>query len=203
MQTTSSRLGVDSVFVRGVVTPREGASLDLQITLPGGARLIVAKATVVERVPPNVKGKEAGFLARFDAISQDAREALEKALAPHKSPSGPPKRAFIRIPIKLEVGWNSARDFLVVYAENISAGGIFVVLPDPPQLREVVELSLKLPDGLPPAKTNAQVIQRLTAEEAKHLGRQPGAGLQFVGSDDDFRQRLDLCIENLLVQPKH
>jgi uncharacterized protein (TIGR02266 family) len=203
MQTTSSRLGADSIFVRGVVTPKEGSSITIRITLPDAPEPLDARATVIERVMPNVKGKEAGFWARFDALTPEATAQLEKLLRERSGQGGPTRRAFARVPVKLEVEWTSAREFLVVYAENISAGGMFVVSQDPPPLHEVVELSLKLPDGDPPAKTQAEVIQRLTADEARRLGRQPGAGLQFVGGDDDFRRRLDRCIENLLVQPEH
>jgi uncharacterized protein (TIGR02266 family) len=203
MQSTSSRLNADSVFVRGMVTPKEGSSLAIRLTLPDVPQPLDARATVIERVQSNVKGKEAGFWARFDALTPEAAALIEKLLSDRSGPGGSARRTFVRVPVKLEVGWSTAREFLVVYAENISAGGIFVVSQDPPPLREMVELSLKLPDGDPPAKTQAEVIQRLTADEARRVGRQPGAGLQFVGSDDDFRRRLDRCIENLLVQPEH
>ena len=63
------------------------------------------------------------------------------------------------------------------------------------------EVLLELPDGMQPAKTEAEVIQSLTPEQATKMGRTAGAGLQFVGSDDEFRRRLDLCIDNLLNQP--
>jgi uncharacterized protein (TIGR02266 family) len=203
MQSTSSRLGAEQVFVRGVVMPKEGTAIGIKLTIPDLPQPLDLRATVVERVLPNVRGKEAGFWARFDALAPEALETLEKVLRDHSAPGAATKRQFVRVKTRLEVGWASAREFLVVYAENISAGGIFVVSPNPPPLQEVVELSLKLPDGEAPAKTNAQVIQRLTPEDAKRLGRQPGAGLQFIGGDDNFRKRLDLCIENLLVQPEH
>ncbi len=203
MQSTSSRLGAEEIFVRGVVMPKEGAALAIRLTLPNLPEPIDARGTVAARVLPNVKGKEAGFWVRFEEMAPEVREALDKMLLAHSAPGGAAKRAFARVQTRLEVGWTTAREFLVVYAENISAGGIFVIAPNPPPLHEVVELSLKLPDGEAPAKTNAEVIQRLTAEEAKQLGRQPGAGLQFVGSDDNFRSRLDRCIENLLAQPAH
>jgi len=203
MQTTSSRLGADSIFVRGVVTPKEGSAIAIRITLPDGLGMLDARATVIERVLPNVKAKEAGFWARFDGLTPEAVAQLEKLMRDRSGQGGATRRAFARVKVRLEVEWKSAREFLVVYAENISAGGMFVVSQNPPPLHEMVEVSLKLPDGEGPAKTEAEVIQRLTADEAKRLGRQPGAGLQFVGSDDDFRRRLDRCIENLLVQPEH
>ena len=200
MQSTSSRLSAEGVFVRGVVTPKQGALVSLQLTLPSGPRPVEARGTVTERVSPGDRGKEAGFWVRFDTISGDGNAVLA-ALIRDRSSGGAAKRAFERIPAHLKVTWPSAREFLVTYAENISAGGIYVVTPTPPELGEVVDISLELPDGPAPARTKAAVIQRLTPDEAKKRGRQPGAGLQFVGSDDEFRRRLDLCIENLLARP--
>ena len=201
MQTTTSRLGVEGAFVRGVVTPKEGAAITVQLTLPGATAPLEGRGTVTERVPPGVKGKEAGFWVRFDQLAAGGGEILVALLRDRSAPGGAPKRAFTRIPTHLQVSWPTPRDFLIVYADNISAGGIFVVTNEPPQLKEVVELSLQLPDSAAPAKTKAEVIQRITPEQAVHLGLKAGAGLQFVGSDDEFRRRLDLCIENLLAQP--
>jgi uncharacterized protein (TIGR02266 family) len=95
------------------------------------------------------------------------------------------------------VGWTSARDFLIAYSENISRGGIFIATDNPPALRDVVELSIQLPDGLPPVKTQAEVVHSLGPEQARATGRVAGAGLQFIGGTDDFRQRLDECIAAL------
>lgn len=200
MQTTSSRLGADGVFVRGVVTPKDGAQVALQITLPGTTRPVDAVGTVTERVTPGSKGKEAGFYVRFDQLSDESRALLEALISERSAVGAAGKRAFARVPAHLKVSWPSPREFLVAYAENISMGGMFVMTQDPPPLHEVVDLSLELPDGPAPAKTKAEVIQRITTAEAKGLGRHPGAGLQFVGSDDEFRRRLDLCMENLLLQ---
>ncbi len=198
MQTTSSRLGADGVFVRGAVTPKQGAKVAVQLTLPGAPGPIEARGTVSERIPPGTPGKEAGFWVRFEELSDGSRRLLAALVESRRGPGGASKRAFARVRTHLQVSWPSPREFLVAYAENISAGGIFVATPDPPPLHEIVELSLHLPDGAAPAKTDAEVIQRITADEAKLIGRQAGAGLQFVGSGDDFRRRLDLCIENLL-----
>lgn len=200
MQTTSSRLNAEGVFVRGFVTPKEGASITLTLTLPGAPQPIQAKGVITERVMPGEKGKEAGFWARFDAIDDAGRAALA-ALLGERGAGSQVKRAFPRVKTRLQVGWASPREFLVAYSENISRGGIFVATPRPPPVKDVVELLLELPDGMQPARTDAEVIQSLPADQAAKLGRTAGAGLQFVGSDDEFRRRLDLCIENLLVQP--
>ena len=180
-----------------MVTPKQGALVALQLTMPAGTGTVEARGTVTERVTTGEKGKEAGFWVRFDQMAPEG-SALLAGLMRDRGAGGGAKRAFERVPARMKVTWPSAREFLVTYAENISAGGIYVLTPTPPELGEVVDISLELPDGPAPARTKAAVIQRLTPDEAKKRGRQPGAGLQFVGSDDEFRRRLDLCIENLL-----
>ena len=201
MQTTTSRLGTEGAFIRGVVTPKEGSTIAVQLTLPGAPGPLDARGTITERIPPGVKGKEAGFWVRFDKLGEGAKEILEELLRDRNAPGGAAKRTFTRVPAHLQVSWPTPREFLLAYADNISVGGIFIVTNDPPDLKEVVELSLRLPDNDLPARTAAEVIQRIVPAEAQRLGKKAGAGLQFVGSGDEFRRRLDLCIENLLLQP--
>jgi len=210
MQTTSSRVGKEGVFVRCLVSPKEGARVTVALTLPGNARPMEASGTVTERAHGGAPGKESGFWVQFDALSGEAQAALD-ALLRERGLAGPPaakaaapaapariERGFPRVQTRLQVGWSSAREFLVAYSENISRGGIFVATQNQPLAREVVELLLELPDGSPPARTHAEVVQCVTAEQAKATGRTAGAGLQFIGGDEDFRRRVDACIDHLL-----
>jgi uncharacterized protein (TIGR02266 family) len=211
MQTTSSRIGSEGVFVRCLVSPKEGARVTVALTLPGIPRPMEAAGTVTERAHGNAPGKESGFWVQFEALSGEARAALDALLrdrgmgpapaAARQTPPAPPartERGFPRVQTRLQVGWSSPREFLVAYSENISRGGIFVATQNPPPVREMVELLLELPDGQAPAKTNAEVVQCVSAEQAKATGRTAGAGLQFIGGDEDFRRRVDACIEHLL-----
>src|SRR5438874_9640625 len=52
-------------------------------------------------------------------------------------------------------------------------------------------------DGSPPVKTRAEVVHSVSAAQARRSGRVAGAGLQFIDAGDDFRQRVDACIEAL------
>jgi uncharacterized protein (TIGR02266 family) len=214
MQTTTSKVGLESVFIRCMVAPKSGAAIKIELTLPAAEGPVELTGTVSERVGPGDRTKEAGFWAKLDPLNEYANKSLSAALgirAP-ATPKAPPRvqrpeapktreasRAFERIKARLQVGWATAREFLVAYSENISRGGIFVATQNPPDLREVVELLLELPDGGGPAKTDAEVVHRVTAEQATR-GRVAGAGLQFVGADDEFRERLDRCMENLLAE---
>jgi uncharacterized protein (TIGR02266 family) len=206
MQTTSSRLGLEGVFVRCLVAPKEGASVDLTLTLPGATQPASVSGVVKERVA----GSEPGFWVEFENLDAGTRALIEAALDParamrapgSKPPPQPDQRprAFPRVQTRLQVGWSTAKEFLVAYAENISRGGIFVATQNPPAVHEVVELLLELPDGQAPVKVNAEVVQCVPADVARATGRTPGAGLQFIGGDEDFRRRVDACIEHLLDQ---
>jgi len=157
MQTTTSRIGAEGVFVRSLVPPIEGSRLELSLSLPGPARPVDAKGIVGPRTVESAK--ESGFWVQFDSLSDEARAFLDVLLR--------------------------------------SRGGIFIATDNPPALREIVELSVGLPDGLPPVNTRAEVVHSVTAAQARSSGRVAGAGLQFIDAGDDFRQRLDACIEAL------
>ena len=207
MQTTTSRIGAEGMFVRSLVTPKDGSRLDLTISLPGSARPLDLVGLVMANPEPM---QEAGFWVQFDGLSDDLRSFLDVLLRSKgvRGPGRPQRpaetvfradkpRAYPRVPARLRVGWTSSRDFLSAYSQNISRGGIFIATDDPPALREILELSVELPDGLPPVKTRAEVVRRVTTAEAKRSGAVAGAGFQFIDASDDFRERLDACIEAL------
>lgn len=213
MQTTTSRLSLEGAFIRCLVSPRVGAPVQLQLTLPGSPAPVPIASVVSERVEPGAAGKEAGFWLRFEGLGREARTLLEALLTTRGGPPKPARpapteparpapsenrRSFSRVRTRLQVGWSSPREFLVAYSENMSRGGIFVSTPNPPPLREVVELMMELPDGKPPVRTKAEVVHSVSEAQAVALGCPAGVGLQFVGGDDEFRARLDACIDHLL-----
>ena len=185
MQTTTSRISADGVFVRSQVPPKEGASVTLALSLPGAPRP-VKFAGVVAPLGDAGKG-ERGFWIRFEGLSDEARAFLDSLLRskgaegvgrPPAPDAGGGARTYARVSARFRVGWTSAKDFLVAYSENISRGGIFIATDNPPALREVVELSIQLPDGKPPVKTKAEVVHSLTLDRARATGKVAGAGMR-------------------------
>ncbi len=207
MQTTTSRFGLLGAFVRSLVSPKLRTEVLLVFTLPAGDQVEV-HGLCVEQVPPGTPRRDAGFAVKFTSMAPLGKNHIEELVrtleaqpkVPTPTPPHARPRAFPRLRTRLQVGWASPREFLVAYSENISRGGIFVSTQSPPDLGESVELLLELPDEKPPARTQAEVVQRITVAESALSGRQPGAGLQFVGADDEFRQRLDDCLEHLLTK---
>ena len=207
LQTTTGRVGAEGIFVRSLLCPKEGSQVTLSLSLPGSARPLDATGTVAP--PRDESGKEDGFWVVFNELSDDARAFLDVVLRSRgvAGPGRPPRkeqtvragdrRACFRMPALLQVSWKSAREFLEAYSANISRGGIFIATDNPPPLREIVELSLALPDGLPPVKTRAEVVHLVLPAEARLRGVRAGAGLQFLDSGDEFRARLDACVKAL------
>ncbi|MFL5408183.1 MAG: TIGR02266 family protein, partial [Myxococcales bacterium] len=95
-------------------------------------------------------------------------------------------------------GFSSNKAFVVEYAENISAGGVFVHTEQPPAMDTIVTVSLHLPGNDLPVEAKAVVVHRVSKEEAGKGGKSPGMGVQFVDSSDEFREAIDRAIEHIL-----
>ena len=78
MQTTTSRVSAEGVFVRCLVSPKEGSPIELWLTLPGLRQPLEARGVLTERVNPGAQ--EAGFFVRFGALSPEARSSLDTLL---------------------------------------------------------------------------------------------------------------------------
>ena len=94
----------------------------------------------------------------------------------------------------------TVQDFVLEYAANISAGGVFVETENPPELRAVVTVTMELPDRGTPVEAKGVVVHRVLPRDAKARKTAPGAGVQFVDSTDEFRERIDRAIEFILKQ---
>jgi len=211
MQTTTSRIGAESVFVRALISPKEGSRVTLSLSLPGSPRLLDATGTVA--ASGFGPARDHGFWVHFDQLSEEARAFLEVLLR-NKSVMSPPRQAQrAAAPGRTAAAPTRACLPASAWLEDVARvpggafrehqrGGIFIASDNPPPLRETLELSLDLPDGKGPVKTQAEVVHRVTPEEARASGRRAGAGLQFVGADDEFRQRLDACVAALLGQER-
>src|SRR5258705_6868784 len=114
MQSTTNRIGAESVFVRSLISPKEGSRVMLSLSLPGSARPLDATGTVA--APGIEAAKDRGFWVRFDQLSEEARSFLEVVLR-SKGVTSPPRqgqraaapradggRAYARVPARVRVG---------------------------------------------------------------------------------------------------
>lgn len=95
------------------------------------------------------------------------------------------RRRFPRYPIGLSAVLTHGKNTSYgLQTGDISAGGIFVLTPHPPGLRQLVTVGIQLPDGRS-FESHAMVVWRLTEPEPG--GRAPGFGLQFYALHSDAR----------------
>ena len=215
VQTTTRELATDGVFVRCLASPPLGAAIAMRLYLPGAREAVSATGLVREvTVEGAVDSKEAGFWAEFLELEAAAQTRIDEALrrrqrAAEATPIGAialqpasaddPRRSFRRYTARFAVRFASVQEFVVEYAENISAGGVFVQTLDPPPMNSIIRVEMELPGGGPPVPARALVVHRVTPEEARERGVLPGVGVQFVDADDRFRERIDAAIEHILA----
>jgi uncharacterized protein (TIGR02266 family) len=222
VQTTTREVGVEGVFVRSQKSLKEGTTLSLRLYLPGNVEPDEVRARVaVLRPEPG-----GGFWAEFIdppaevidhiklLLTRRARAAqggpgrpiatlrLKAAPAPAAPPAPVPtveaRRAFPRHAARFQVGFSSNKEFVLEYAENISAGGVFVHAEHPPELDTIVTVSLHLPGNDVAVEAKGVIVHRVSKEEAAQLGKSPGMGVQFVDSSDEVREAIDRAIEHIL-----
>ena len=110
------------------------------------------------------------------------------------------RRAFPRYRARFAVRFSSVQDFVLEYAANISAGGVFVLTDHPPEMDAVITVVLELPDGGAPVACKALVVHRVTPQQARERNTQSGVGVQFIEANDEFRERIDQTISQILGQ---
>ena len=209
VQTTTRELSAKGVSVRCLEPPLKGTLIAMKLYLPGRRDGLAAQGLVREVTP----GGDAGFWADFhqlgmtehaeivELLARRERAAAAKpigAIAVQPLSADDARRAFPRIPARFAVRFATVQDFVLEYAANISAGGVFVHSPNPPPLKSIVRVEMQLPGDGPPVPARGVVVHRVSREEAEARGTLPGMGVQFMDADDDFRSRIDEAIEKIL-----
>ncbi len=197
VQSTSRDLDEGSVFVRCVEPPERGERVVLRLYLPGIAAGDSLEGAVTET-------SSEGFRASFTDLPQEARQQIEAALAagpsaqpaavePLEQPSASERRLLPRYLDRFRVTLQSARHRAQRETLNLSATGLFIQTDAPPAIDQIVQVILELPDGKLPAETQAIVVHRVVPGDVAV----PGAGVQFIAADDEFRARIDAYLEAL------
>jgi uncharacterized protein (TIGR02266 family) len=196
VQSTSRDLDDESVFVRCVEPPDRGERVVLRLYLPGVAAGDSIEGTVTE-------ASSDGFRAFFVDLPDEARQHILAALRAGSSAEPAPveplehagdnRRLLPRYLDRFRVTMNFGQHRAQRESLNLSASGLFIETEAPPAIDQIVQVILELPDGKPPAEVQGIVLHRVLPEN----GAPPGAGVQFIAADDDFRARLDQYLEKL------
>lgn len=111
-------------------------------------------------------------------------------------------RSSKRFRVHLSVRYQSAREFVVEYAQNLSSGGLFIRGATKLQPLDRVPVQIELP-GYQTFKITAEVAHILTPEVAATCGRVPGVGLAIVEAPPDFNDALATYLFRLGQRPDY
>ena len=212
VQTTTREVSADGVFVCSLRPPKVGTQVSIKLYLPGGPHAEEASAVVREwrsapeggywaefvNPPASLRDRITGLLERRARAAASGPATPIGAMSLARKPLDDPRRAFPRVEARFGVRFGNVQDFVLEYAANISAGGVFVQTDNPPELHAVVTVTMELPDGGKPVEAKGLVVHRVSRDEAKKRGTPAGAGVQFVDATDEFRDRIDRAIEFIL-----
>ena len=207
VQTTTRELSDRGVLVRCLEPPPAGTVLEMRFYLPGAKQAVRVTGVVRE----HSTGDEPGFWADFVDLGDGERTQILDVVARRECasasvpigvialhPSADPRRSFPRFNARFAVRFATVQDFVLEYAANISAGGVFVQTENPPPLNTVVQVEMELPGSSRSVPARAMVVHRVTKEEAKRRGTLAGMGVQFMDASDEFRSRIDSAIAHIL-----
>ncbi len=173
-----------AVWVKSSRAP-SAPQLRVQLEVAGRA-LEPLHGQVASRPAPRASG--AGFWLTL-TVSTELSELLSRAAHAgrqgRRSPVLPDsRRVHERFVTALEVQFDDFPGLEAEYASNISRGGLFVRTATPPQLGTKVKLTLALPGG-DKVKLDAEVVHRVSADDAAKRGGVAGVGLSFVALEPD------------------
>lgn len=153
-----------TLFVAAPIAPPAGDALALALRVPGVARPIEARATVMDvRAPAQARpGAPAGYTLRLDDPPPALREALSRKAA-HAGEVGAGTRATPRFTVsapvtvvplpppdpaaRARIEYATPSELAADFIENLSQGGAFVRTSRPAAVGAQLVLQLRLPNG--------------------------------------------------------
>lgn len=99
-----------------------------------------------------------------------------------------------RLEHELLVAYKTVDGFITDWATNISRGGIFINTPNPLAVGTTVRLIISLPDAAFPFDLSGRVTR---VNELNSPNQVPGMGIEFIGIDDEKRDRIQRLVDRL------
>jgi uncharacterized protein (TIGR02266 family) len=111
-----------------------------------------------------------------------ARTRQEASFEDHGAGPRGQRREHPRYSVDLDVSLGSDHNFYAGFAENLSAGGVFIATHVVKPVGERIEISIRLPDREAPIEAVGEV--RWTREFSETSNVPPGLGVRFVELKD-------------------
>jgi uncharacterized protein (TIGR02266 family) len=130
-------------------------------------------------------------IAKVMAVLYPLAKAYERASLPPPPPAAPrqvphdPRRSARRLPLDVDIGFQSDTNFYVGFSEDVSEGGLFVSTYDFLPIGARLSLNFSLPDGS--VVSAGGVVRWVREYNPQTPDVSPGMGVQFVDLDGEDR----------------
>ena len=101
------------------------------------------------------------------------------------------KRLEKRLPIQLDVRYQSLEGFISDYSMNISQGGLFISTRNPLPLGTRIALKVGFPDAEVPLNIEGEVVWVSEYDKKSKSNLIPGMGIQFRNLDDMEKKMIE------------
>ncbi|MCX5859112.1 MAG: TIGR02266 family protein [Proteobacteria bacterium] len=101
------------------------------------------------------------------------------------------KRLEKRLPIQLDVRYQSLEGFISDYSMNISQGGLFISTRNPLPLGTRIALKVGFPDAEVPLNIEGEVVWVSEYDKKSKSNLIPGMGIQFRNLDNLEKKRIE------------
>lgn len=105
------------------------------------------------------------------------------------------KRRQQRHPVILKVDYRNVNKFFTDFAENLSAGGMFIATRRPLSPGTTITVEFMLPDTSVKIKTKAEVVWSRNATKSRSHKR--GMGIRFSELTNEDKKKIDLMVSRL------
>jgi c-di-GMP-binding flagellar brake protein YcgR len=96
-----------------------------------------------------------------------------------------------RLPITLKFGGRAQETI----TEDISYSGVFAITDEPPEMRQLISLTSRLPNSGDTITPHAMAV--FVLERGNRLGRTPGVGLQFYAVGGEVKRKWEAFIDSV------
>ncbi|NPA95600.1 MAG: TIGR02266 family protein [Thermodesulfobacteria bacterium] len=105
------------------------------------------------------------------------------------------KRRQPRHPVILKVDYRDVNKFFTDFAENLSAGGMFIATRKPLPPGSTIVVEFMLPDTSLKVRTRAEVMW--ARKDASSTGEKRGMGVRFSDLSSEDKKKIDLLVSRL------
>ena len=110
------------------------------------------------------------------------------------------RRRSRRVPVEIQIRYETADGFFQDYIRNLSLGGIFIQTPQPLPMNTKLKVQFSLPDMPVPIVADGVVVHTLRVGQAKNASA-CGMGIKFAELEPSSKQELEAYLQSSKKSP--